>query len=174
MPMSNTSLTTSSVTSAAIRPRAPWRDWLALSLLMFPVLLVAVDNTALTFALPAIARSLDASGVQLLWIVDAYPLVLAGLLVAMGSLGDRIGRRRLLFIGSTGFAAVSAVTAFAPDAYAFMVEHLSGGDPKTANRVSERRRAIVAVTPEQRQAERRRRDIEDDLRRLGWATARAS
>ncbi|CAI3793026.1 Multidrug efflux pump LfrA [Pseudarthrobacter sp. MM222] len=83
---------------------------------MFPVLLVAVDNTALTFALPAIARSLDASGVELLWIVDAYPLVLAGLLVAMGSLGDRIGRRRLLFIGSTGFAAVSAVTAFAPSA----------------------------------------------------------
>lgn len=97
-------------------PRAPWRDWLALALLMFPVLLVAVDNTALTFALPAIARSLDASGVELLWIVDAYPLVLAGLLVAMGSLGDRIGRRRLLFIGSTGFAAVSAVTAFAPSA----------------------------------------------------------
>ncbi|MDQ0822659.1 DHA2 family multidrug resistance protein-like MFS transporter [Arthrobacter sp. V1I7] len=109
-------MTTSSVTSAPIRPRAAWRDWLALSLLMFPVLLVAVDNTALTFALPAIARSLDASGVQLLWIVDAYPLVLAGLLVAMGSLGDRIGRRRLLFIGSTGFAAVSAVTAFAPSA----------------------------------------------------------
>lgn len=97
-------------------PRAPWRDWLALALLMFPVLLVAVDNTALTFALPAIARSLDATGVELLWIVDAYPLVLAGLLVAMGSLGDRIGRRRLLFIGSTGFAAVSAATAFAPSA----------------------------------------------------------
>lgn len=103
-------------TTSKQAPRAPWRDWLALALLMFPVLLVAVDNTALTFALPAIARSLDASGVELLWIVDAYPLVLAGLLVAMGSLGDRIGRRRLLFIGSTGFAAVSAVTAFAPSA----------------------------------------------------------
>jgi len=102
--------------AAAPAPRTPWRDWLALSLLMFPVLLVAVDNTALTFALPAIARSLDAAGVELLWIVDAYPLVLAGLLVAMGSLGDRIGRRRLLFVGSAGFAAVSAVTAFAPSA----------------------------------------------------------
>ncbi|GIU55474.1 MFS transporter [Arthrobacter sp. NicSoilC12] len=89
---------------------------MALALLMFPVLLVAVDNTALTFALPAIASSLTASGVELLWIVDAYPLVLAGLLVAMGSLGDRIGRRRLLFVGSAGFAAVSAVTAFAPSA----------------------------------------------------------
>lgn len=92
------------------------RDWLALGLLMFPVLLVAVDNTALTFALPAIARSLDTSGVQLLWIVDAYALVLAGLLVAMGGLGDRIGRRRLLLIGTMGFAGVSAATAFAPSA----------------------------------------------------------
>ncbi|MET3809265.1 MFS transporter [Arthrobacter sp. UYEF3] len=104
------------VTLPTQTPRAPWQDWLALTLLMFPVLLVAVDNTALTFALPAIARSLDATGVQLLWIIDSYPLVLAGLLVAMGSLGDRIGRRRLLFVGSTGFAAVSAVTAFAPSA----------------------------------------------------------
>ncbi|YCK81000.1 MFS transporter [Arthrobacter sp. D3-18] len=95
---------------------APWRDWTALALLMFPVLLVAVDNTALTFALPEIARSLDVGGVQLLWIVDAYPLVLAALLVSMGNLGDRIGRRRLLLIGSTGFAAVSAATAFAPSA----------------------------------------------------------
>ncbi|MEE2569871.1 MFS transporter [Pseudarthrobacter sp. J64] len=96
--------------------RAPWRDWLALGLLMFPVLLVAVDNTALTFALPEIARSLQTTGVQLLWIVDAYPLVLAALLVAMGSFGDRIGRRRLLLIGSVGFAAVSAITAFSPSA----------------------------------------------------------
>ncbi|MGO4191306.1 MFS transporter [Arthrobacter sp. YAF17] len=123
--MSNTSFTRNSTgavgesaagATTSHAPRAPWRDWLALALLMFPVLLVAVDNTALTFALPAIARSLDATGVELLWIVDAYPLVLAGLLVAMGSLGDRIGRRRLLFVGSTGFAAVSAVTAFAPSA----------------------------------------------------------
>ncbi|GAA4045348.1 MFS transporter [Arthrobacter methylotrophus] len=95
---------------------APWRDWAALTLLMFPVLLVAVDNTALTFALPAIARTLEVGGVQLLWIVDVYALVLAALLVSMGNLGDRIGRRRLLMIGSTGFAAVSAATAFAPSA----------------------------------------------------------
>ncbi|AXJ10040.1 MFS transporter [Arthrobacter sp. PM3] len=114
--MSTASITASAGNPAAIGPRAPWRDWVALALLMFPVLLVAVDNTALTFALPAIARSLDASGVELLWIVDAYPLVLAGLLVAMGSLGDRIGRRRLLFVGGAGFAAVSAATAFAPSA----------------------------------------------------------
>ncbi|PVZ56347.1 MFS transporter [Arthrobacter sp. H-02-3] len=114
--MGTTSTTTATSNPAATRPQAPWRDWVALALLMFPVLLVAVDNTALTFALPAIARSLSASGVQLLWIIDAYPLVLAGLLVAMGSLGDRIGRRRLLFVGSAGFAVASAATAFAPSA----------------------------------------------------------
>jgi DHA2 family multidrug resistance protein-like MFS transporter len=114
--MGISSITVATSTPSATGPRAPWRDWVALALLMFPVLLVAVDNTALTFAQPAIASSLGASGVQLLWIIDAYPLVLAGLLVAMGSLGDRIGRRRLLFVGSAGFAAVSAVTAFAPSA----------------------------------------------------------
>ena len=81
---------TASNLPAGSRPPGSRRDWLALGLLMFPVLLVAVDNTALTFALPAIASALDTSGVELLWIVDAYPLVLAGLLVAMGSLGDRV------------------------------------------------------------------------------------
>ena len=60
--MSTTSSTTATSIPAATRPQAPWRDWVALALLMFPVLLVAVDNTALTFALPAIARSLSASG----------------------------------------------------------------------------------------------------------------
>ncbi|TDT76271.1 DHA2 family multidrug resistance protein-like MFS transporter [Arthrobacter sp. AG258] len=114
-------MTTSPSTSAPARSggaagRSPRRDWLALGLLMFPVLLVAVDNTALTFALPAITRALEPSGVHVLWIIDAYPLVLAGLLVSMGSLGDRIGRRRLLIIGSTGFAGLSAATAFAPSA----------------------------------------------------------
>ncbi|MBW8871587.1 MAG: MFS transporter, partial [Leifsonia sp.] len=61
-------------------------------------------------------EALKPSATGMLWIVDVYPLVLAGLLVAMGSLGDRIGRRRLLLIGATGFAAVSAVAAFAPTA----------------------------------------------------------
>ena len=92
------------------------RRWAALVVLMLPVLLVSVDNTALSFAVPSLARDLEPSATQLLWIVDAYPLVLGALLVAMGSLGDRIGRRRILLIGATGFAAVSAAAAFATDA----------------------------------------------------------
>ncbi|MCU1404791.1 MAG: transporter [Glaciihabitans sp.] len=92
------------------------RQWFALILLMLPVLLVSVDNTVLSFALPAISRDLGPSSTTLLWIVDIYPLVLAGLLVASGVFGDRVGRRKLLLIGATGFAVVSAAAAFAPTA----------------------------------------------------------
>ncbi|MDT0203418.1 MFS transporter [Nocardioides sp. AE5] len=90
--------------------------WAALAVLMLPVLLVSIDNTALSFAVPALSRSLAPSGNQLLWIIDVYPLVLAALLVTMGSLGDRIGRRRILLLGGVGFAAVSVLAAFAPSA----------------------------------------------------------
>ncbi len=92
------------------------KRWAALVVLMFPVLLISVDNTVLSFAVPALSAALAPSGNQLLWIIDIYPLVLAGLLVPMGSLGDRFGRRRMLLIGSTGFAAVSAAAAFATSA----------------------------------------------------------
>lgn len=92
--------------------RATTKQWLALAVLMLPVLLISVDNTVLSFALPAISEALQPSGTGLLWIIDIYPLVLAGLLVSMGSLGDRFGRRRMLLIGSIGFAAVSAIAAF--------------------------------------------------------------
>jgi DHA2 family multidrug resistance protein-like MFS transporter len=98
--------------------RAPttFRRWAALAVLMLPVLLVSIDNTVLSFALPHIARDLRPTAAAQLWIVDAYPLVLAGLLVAMGNLGDRFGRRRMLMIGSVGFGVVSIFAAFAPDA----------------------------------------------------------
>ncbi len=96
--------------------RVGWRGWTALVVLMLPVLLVSVDNTVLSFALPDISLSLNPSSAQQLWIIDAYPLVLAGLLVTMGTLGDRFGRRRMLLIGATGFATVSVLAAFAPSA----------------------------------------------------------
>ncbi len=92
------------------------RGWAALAVLMLPVLLVSIDNTVLSFALPMIALDLQPTGIQQLWIVDVYSLVLAALLVTMGALGDRFGRRRMLLIGASGFAVVSAATAFAPSA----------------------------------------------------------
>lgn len=83
---------------------------------MLPVLLVTVDNTVLGFALPKIAEALHPSASQQLWMIDAYSLVLAGLLVSMGSLGDRIGHRKLLLAGSLGFALVSVLTAYSDSA----------------------------------------------------------
>lgn len=97
-------------------PRVGLRGWAALAVLMLPVLLVSVDNTVLSFALPEISLALAPSGAEQLWIIDVYPLVLAGLLVTMGVLGDRFGRRRMLLIGAIGFAAVSVLAAFAPTA----------------------------------------------------------
>lgn len=96
--------------------RSPVRRWLALALLMLPVLLVSIDNNVLTFAIPSISSSLQADGTQVLWMIDIYPLILAGFLVPMGNLGDRIGRRRVLLIGAVGFALVSVAAAYSPTA----------------------------------------------------------
>ena len=90
--------------------------WIGLATLMLPVLTVAVTTTTLSFALPDIGADLRPTGTQLLWIVDIYPLVLAALLIPMGSLGDRIGRRKMLIVGSSGFGLVSLGAAFAPSA----------------------------------------------------------
>ncbi|GHI09048.1 MFS transporter [Streptomyces cellostaticus] len=87
--------------------------WLALSVLVLAVLLVAVDATVLGLATPYISEDLDPSGTQLLWIGDVYSFVIAGLLVSMGSLGDRIGRKRILLVGATAFGAISVLNAYA-------------------------------------------------------------
>lgn len=108
-------------------PKAGPREWVALAVLMLPVLLVSIDNTVLAFALPEISAALRPSGAQQLWIIDIYPLILAGLLVSMGSFGDRIGRRRLLLIGATGFAAVSVIAAYAPSAEALIASRAALG-----------------------------------------------
>ena len=90
--------------------------WLALGVLTLAVLLVAVDSTVLGLATPFLSEDLQPSSVQLLWIGDAYGFVIAGLLVSMGSLGDRIGRKRLLLIGATAFGLISVLNAYAPTA----------------------------------------------------------
>ncbi|MFJ4817064.1 MFS transporter [Streptomyces sp. NPDC088801] len=87
--------------------------WLALGVLVLAVLLVAVDATVLGLATPYISEDLKPSGTQLLWIGDVYSFVIAGLLVSMGSLGDRIGRKRILLVGATAFGAISVFNAYA-------------------------------------------------------------
>ncbi|MFI6764112.1 MFS transporter [Streptomyces sp. NPDC050355] len=87
--------------------------WLALAVLVLAVLLVGVDATVLGLATPFLSEDLQPSGTQLLWIGDIYSFVIAGLLVSMGSLGDRIGRKKLLLIGSVAFGAMSVLAAYA-------------------------------------------------------------
>lgn len=91
--------------------RATTQDWLGLVVLAFAVLLISVDGTVLDIALPFISSDLAPTSNQLLWIIDVYSFVLAGLLITMGTLGDRIGRRRLLLIGAAGFGIASIIAA---------------------------------------------------------------
>ncbi|MGW1037053.1 MFS transporter [Streptomyces antibioticus] len=97
-------------------PRAGRREWTALGVLMLPLLLVSMDLSVLYFAIPAISADLEPSGTQQLWIFDIYAFVLAGLLMTMGSLGDRVGRRRLLLVGALAFGAASLAAAYANSA----------------------------------------------------------
>jgi MFS transporter, DHA2 family, multidrug resistance protein len=99
------------MTSPAI-PMAGRREWVGLAVIALPCLLYAMDLTVLNLAVPKLSEALAPSSVQLLWIVDIYGFLVAGLLVTMGTLGDRIGRRRLLLAGAAGFAVASAVAAY--------------------------------------------------------------
>ena len=96
--------------------RAGRREWISLAVLTLPCLLYAMDLTVLNLAVPLISRDLRPSSTQLLWIVDIYGFMAAGLLVTMGTLGDRIGRRRLLLIGAAAFGATSLVAAWSTSA----------------------------------------------------------
>src|SRR6478735_9321978 len=92
------------------------REWTALGVLMLPLLLVSMDVSVLYFAIPAISADLEPSGTQQLWIFDIYAFVLAGLLMTMGSLGDRVGRRKLLLFGAAAFGTASLIAAYADSA----------------------------------------------------------
>jgi len=98
--------------TAVPAPRAGRREWIALAVLALPCLLVTMDLTVLYLAVPELARDLEPSSSQLLWITDIYGFLIAGSLITMGTLGDRIGRRRLLLTGAAAFAAASALAAF--------------------------------------------------------------
>lgn len=100
---------------------------MAVGLLLLPVLLVTIDNTVLNFALPAIAADLQPTATQQLWLIDVYPLVLCSLLVAGGNLGDRLGRRRTLMVGVSGFALASIGAAFTPTAELLLAARIATG-----------------------------------------------
>ncbi len=88
------------------------REWSGLAVLALPTLLLSMDMSVLYIALPHLSADLDAGGTQQLWIMDIYGFMIAGFLVTMGTLGDRIGRRRLLMIGAGAFAVASILAAY--------------------------------------------------------------
>ncbi len=101
-------------------PRARRREWIGLAVIALPCMLYSMDLTVLNLAVPSLSADLRPSSTELLWIVDIYGFVLAGALIPMGVLGDRIGRRRLLLIGAAAFGCASVLAAFAPSVEALI------------------------------------------------------
>ncbi|MGW2720638.1 MFS transporter [Streptomyces sp. NPDC001492] len=104
--------------AAALRRRAAGAGanrWVVLVVLCVSLLLVAVDATVLHVAVPAVTEDLRPGAIELLWIVDVYPLVCASLLILFGTLGDRVGRRRILLLGYALFGLASGLAALAHD-----------------------------------------------------------
>jgi DHA2 family multidrug resistance protein-like MFS transporter len=97
-------------------PRAGAKEWTALAVLSLPAMLVIMDLTVLHLAVPRLSADLTPTASQLLWITDIYGFLIAGFLITMGSLGDRIGRRKLLLIGAAGFGLASVLSAYATSA----------------------------------------------------------
>jgi DHA2 family multidrug resistance protein-like MFS transporter len=104
------------MTTDLAAPRATRREWIGLAVLALPTLLIALDVSVLYLALPQLSADLGAGSTQQLWILDIYSFMIAGFLVTMGTLGDRIGRRRLLLIGAAFFGVASVVAAFSTSA----------------------------------------------------------
>lgn len=102
-------------------PKAGKREWIGLAVIALPCLLYSMDLTVLHLAVPRLTEALAPSSVQLLWIIDIYGFLLAGSLITMGTLGDRIGRRRLLLIGAVLFGAASILAAFSRSATMLIV-----------------------------------------------------
>ncbi|MFD7368641.1 MFS transporter [Nocardiopsis alba] len=105
-------MNTNTTPPAGAPPRAGAREWIALTFLLLPTFMMTVDLGVLWLALPALAADLGPTSGELLWINDSYGLVAASLLVLAGGIGDRIGRRRMLIIGSGAFVVASLLAAF--------------------------------------------------------------
>ncbi len=101
---------------ARLPTKAGVHEWLGMALLALPTMLLGLDLTFLPMTLPALAIDLQPTSTQALWIIDASGFMLGGFLITMGTLGDRIGRRKLLMIGVASFAVASAIAAFSTSA----------------------------------------------------------
>ncbi len=101
--------------------KASRREWIGLAVIALPCLLYSMDLTVLNLAVPAISADLQPSSTQLLWILDIYGFLVASSLITMGTLGDRIGRRRLLLIGAAVFGVTSILAAFSTSAEMLIV-----------------------------------------------------
>lgn len=99
--------------STSAPARATARDWAGMTVLVLPALLASMDLSVLFMAVPSISADLAPTATQQLWIMDIYGFVMAGLLITMGTVGDRFGRRKLLLIGAVAFGAASLVAAYA-------------------------------------------------------------
>jgi len=97
-------------------PKAGRREWIGLAVIAIPCLLYSMDLTVLHLAVPKLSTDLEPTSAQLLWIIDIYGFLVAGSLITMGTLGDRIGRRRLLLFGAAAFGVASVLAAFAKTA----------------------------------------------------------
>ena len=102
--------------STASFARATRKQWLGLFVIALPCLLYSMDLTVLFLAVPSLSADLNPSSTQLLWITDIYGFLVAGSLITMGTLGDRIGRRKLLLVGAAFFGAASVLAAFSTSA----------------------------------------------------------
>ncbi len=96
--------------------KATRKEWLGLAVIALPCLLYSMDLNVLNLAVPSLSRDLDPTPAQMLWIIDIYGFMVAGFLMVMGSLGDRIGRRKILMIGAVAFGLASVLAAFAQTA----------------------------------------------------------
>jgi DHA2 family multidrug resistance protein-like MFS transporter len=99
-----------------VTTQAGRRAWIGLGVIALACLVYAMDLTVLNLAVPQLSADLQPSSAQLLWIVDIYGFMVAGLLITMGTLGDRIGRRRLLLVGAGAFGVASVLAAFSTSA----------------------------------------------------------
>jgi MFS transporter, DHA2 family, multidrug resistance protein len=102
-------------------PRADRRAWIALAVLCLPTMLTTADISILFLALPHISDDLGPGATQQLWLTDIYGFMIAGFLITMGTLGDRIGHRRVLLAGAAGFIAASLLGAYAPTTTVLLV-----------------------------------------------------